>query len=98
MWQLSSWYYLRLHYDALVEEADSKACMKMALHQCFSVGNGSDIIHTLPVIHMLRRDWYDDEGVSREETFVTIKIIQEVAAIPYFVCIFKHGHPQKSKI
>eukprot|EP00957_Ditylum_brightwellii_P198033 15087737-Ditylum_brightwellii.AAC.1 len=34
----------------------------MALHQCFSVGNGSDIIHTLPVIHMLRRDWYDDEG------------------------------------
>jgi len=66
MWRLSSWYYLGLHYDALGEEEDSKACMKMALRQCFSTGNGSDIIHTLPVIHMSRRDWYDDDEFEED--------------------------------
>ena len=61
MWKLNSWYFLGLHYDVLGNEDESKKCMKMALRLCPSAGNGNDIIHTLPLLHMSRRDWFNDD-------------------------------------
>lgn len=42
MWKLSAWFYLGLHYDSLGEEEESKKCIKMALRQCITSGNGVD--------------------------------------------------------
>jgi len=61
MWKHSSWYYLGLHFDVLEEKEESKACMKMALLQTVGTMHGNDITKNLPVIHMSRRDWYDDD-------------------------------------
>lgn len=61
MWKLSAWFYLGLHYDVMGDEEESKECMKMALRLCPSSGNADDIIHTLPMLHMARRDMFDDE-------------------------------------
>lgn len=66
MWKLNSWFYLGLYYDALGDTEESKKCMKMALRLCPSAGNGSDIIHTLPMLHMSQRDWFDDEAFEEE--------------------------------
>jgi tetratricopeptide (TPR) repeat protein len=60
MWRLNSWYYLGLHYDCLGNFEESKRCMKMALLMCPS-GSGEDIVHTLPLLHMKQRDWFDDD-------------------------------------
>jgi SAP domain len=43
--------------------------MKMALRLCPSSGNGSDIIHTLPMLHMSQREWFDDDGDFDIELF-----------------------------
>ena len=61
LWRLSSWFYLGLHYDALGEKKESIKCMKMALRLCPSSGKSDDIIHTLPMLHMSARDWFDDD-------------------------------------
>jgi len=61
MWKLYSWFYLGLHYDAIGEKCESKKCMKMALRLRPSSGKGGDIIHTLPLLHMSVRDWFDDD-------------------------------------
>jgi tetratricopeptide (TPR) repeat protein len=61
LWKLNAWYYLGLHYDVLAEYEESKKCMKMALGLCPSSGTADDIVHSLPVIHMSRRDWFDDD-------------------------------------
>jgi hypothetical protein len=43
-----------LHYDVSGEEkGKAKECMKMALRMCPSFGNGGDIVHTLPMLHMV---------------------------------------------
>ena len=63
-WKLSSWFYLGLHYDAVGEADEARSCMKMALRQGQSSGNGEDIIHVLPFLHMSVRDWFDDEEFS----------------------------------
>lgn len=68
MWKLNSWFYLGLYYDAIGEPAESKKCMKMALRLCPSVGNGNDIIHTLPMLHMAQRDWFDEEEFDEDMT------------------------------
>ena len=68
MWKLNSWYFLGLHYDVLGEAEESRQCMKMAIRLCPSSGNGSDIIHTLPMLHMSRRDWFDDESFDLNES------------------------------
>lgn len=65
MWRLNAWYYLGLHYDVLGEDSASKDCMKMALRQCVS-GNGSDVIQTLPMLHMAHRDWFDDDDFEED--------------------------------
>jgi tetratricopeptide (TPR) repeat protein len=67
MWRLSSWYYLGLHYDVLDDVETSRDCMKMALRQCASSGNADDIVQILPLLHMARRDWFDDEEFSEDE-------------------------------
>lgn len=64
MWKLNSWYYLGLHYDAISEFDEAKECMKMALSMCPSSGNANDIVHTLPLLHMSRREWFDDLEMS----------------------------------
>jgi tetratricopeptide (TPR) repeat protein len=65
MWKLNAWYYLGLHYDVIGDEAESKECMKMALRLCPS-SNGNDIVHTLPMLHMARREWFDDEEFDND--------------------------------
>lgn len=65
MWKLNSWFYLGLHYDALGQSEESKECIKMALRMCPN-SKGDDIIHTLPLLHMSRRDWFDDEEYDDE--------------------------------
>ena len=66
-WKLSSWFYLGLHYDAVGEVDEARSCMKMALRQGQSSGNGEDIIHVLPFLHMSVRDWFDDEEFSLDD-------------------------------
>jgi len=61
MWKLSAWFYLGLHYDVVGDEELSRECMKNALRLCPSSGNADDIIHTLPLLHMARRDLFDDD-------------------------------------
>lgn len=67
MWKMTSWYYLGLHYDAIGDSKESKTCMKMAMTLCPSAGNGIDIVHTLPVMHMSRRDWFDDDEFVEDD-------------------------------
>ena len=66
LWKLSSWYYLGLHYDAIGQEKDAQQCMKMAIQQCSPASR--DIIHTLPILHMIVRDWFDDDEFSDPDT------------------------------
>jgi tetratricopeptide (TPR) repeat protein len=66
MWKLNSWYYLGLHYDAIGEEEESKECIKMALRLC-PTSKGDDIVHTLPLLHMSKRDWFDDDEYEESD-------------------------------
>ena len=68
MWRLSAWFYLGLHYDVTGDEEGAKDCMKMALRQCIG-GNGNDIIQALPMLHMARRDWFDDDTFDEDVGF-----------------------------
>ena len=67
LWKVNSWFYLGLHYDAIGDVEESKTCLKMAL-RLFpnSSANGGDIIHTLPLLHMATRDWFDDDDIEAE--------------------------------
>jgi hypothetical protein len=60
MWKLTAWFYLGMHYDVVGDKEESKECMKMALRLCPN-GNADDIIHVLPLLHMARRDLFDDD-------------------------------------
>lgn len=71
MWKLSAWFYLGLHYDVVGDDDASRECMKNALRLCPSSGKADDIIHTLPLLHMARRDLFDDDEF--EETDDTIE-------------------------
>jgi hypothetical protein len=64
MWKLNSWCYLGLHYDVIGETSESQKCMKMALRLRPSSGKSEDIIHTLPLLHMSVRDWFDDDDLD----------------------------------
>lgn len=68
LWKITSCFYLGLHYDALGLEEESKECMKMALRFNSGSSNGNDIVHTLPVLHMIRRDWFDDDEMEERRT------------------------------
>jgi len=65
-WKISSWFYLGLHYDVIGDAEESKKCMKRALRLCPNA-NGSDVTHSLPMMHMTYRDWYDDESFEDED-------------------------------
>ena len=67
LWKISSWYYLGLHYDVLGDFEASKVCMKAALRLCPS-SNSADLVHTLPMLHMSCRNWFDDEAFIRESS------------------------------
>lgn len=69
MWKLTSWFYLGLHYDSLGCFDESKKCMKMALKFGPSTGKSDDIIHTLPLLHMTVRDWFDDDDFDEDVVF-----------------------------
>ncbi len=71
MWKLSSWYYLGLHYDVIGDEEASRECMKNALRLSPSSGKADDIIHTLPLLHMARRDLFDDEEFEDKDDSIT---------------------------
>jgi tetratricopeptide (TPR) repeat protein len=94
MWKLTSWFYLGLHYDSLGFFEESKKCMKMALKFGPSSGKSDDIIHTLPLLHMTARDWFDDDDFdedvvfedetnSDEDTFSPAAPTQAVASMAY---------------
>jgi tetratricopeptide (TPR) repeat protein len=66
MWKLSAWYYLGLHYDSLGNEKESKKCIKMALRQCATSGNGVDgpylhhfVIHPCCSFNMINLSAYN---------------------------------------
>jgi tetratricopeptide (TPR) repeat protein len=69
MWKIQSWFYLGLHYDALGEADESKKCMKMALRLRPSSGKADDIVHTLPMLHMSQREWFDDDDDFDSDLF-----------------------------
>ena len=76
-WKLNSWYFLGLHYDVLGRTDESRACMKNAV-KLSSAGNLYDIIHTLPMLHMSRRDWYDDEDLDSNESLVLSEVEENI--------------------
>ena len=65
-WKLISWFYLGLYYDVLGDEQESKNCMKMALRLSRTTAIGSDLIHTLPTLHMKMRDWFDNDDYEAD--------------------------------
>ena len=69
MWKLSAWFYLGLHYDVQGNEEESKKCMKMALKFSPSIGKSDDLVHTLPLLHMTVRDWFDDDDFDADINF-----------------------------
>eukprot|EP00980_Cylindrotheca_fusiformis_P010108 scaffold2243_cov122-Cylindrotheca_fusiformis.AAC.24 len=66
MWKLNAWFYLGLHLDVNGDVEESKRCMKMALKMCPSSGKSDDIVHTLPLLHMSARDWFDDSEFDED--------------------------------
>lgn len=75
LWKFNSLYYLGLHYDAIGNTKESRFFMKKALTQSIS---GGDNIKYLPIIHMTRRDWFDNGEVEEQEDFSQEKIIQTI--------------------
>lgn len=71
MWKLMSWFYLGLHYDVVGDEEESKKCIQQALRLCPSSGTGDDITHTLPMLHMSARDWFDDKPFDEDEDLLS---------------------------
>lgn len=69
MWKLSAWFYLGLHYDVLGNVEESKKCMKMALKFSPSIGKSDNLVHTLPLLHMTVRDWFDDDDFDADINF-----------------------------
>lgn len=63
LWRLQAWYFLGLHYDSVQNIHESQYCIKRAIAECPNP-NADDIIHTLPVLHMKMRDWFDDDAVD----------------------------------
>lgn len=65
--KLSSLFYLGLYHDVLGDVEESKRCFKMALQLSPSVGKSSDIVQTLPLLHMTVRDWFDDDLFDNDD-------------------------------
>lgn len=72
-WRLTAWFYLGLHYDVIGDEKASRECMKNALRLCPSSGKADDIIHTLPLLHMARRDLFDDDEFEIDNDSIRVE-------------------------
>ena len=60
--KLNACYFLALHYDVTGDVEESKKWIKTAFKLCNnSMGKSSDILDTLPLLHMTARDWFDDD-------------------------------------
>ncbi len=67
--------------------------MKMALKLNPSSGKSDDVVHTLPLLHMTVRDWFDDdefdadvmfeESSSEMDSFTSVQPSPAVASIAY---------------
>ena len=69
LWKLSSWYFLGLHYDVLGHVDESKVCMRNAwnLSSTNNANAQNDIIHTLPILHLSRRGWLQDNSYDSND-------------------------------
>jgi len=67
MYKHNSWFYLGLYYDVLGKQPISKICMKMALQQNVGGMNSDDLNKVFPILHMSKRDWYDDDDFEGED-------------------------------
>ena len=66
--KLNACYFLALHYDVTGEIEESKKWIKVAFKLCnMNAGKSSDIMDTLPLLHMTARDWFDDDPYDDEE-------------------------------
>lgn len=65
--KLNACYYLALHYDVTGDIEESKKWIKIAFKLCTSAGKSSDIMDTLPLLHMTARDWFDDDPYDEDD-------------------------------
>ena len=65
--KLNASYFLALHYDVTGDNEESKKWMKTAFKLCSNAGKSSDIMDTLPLLHMTARDWFDDDPYDEDE-------------------------------
>jgi len=66
--KLNAWYYLALHYDVTGNTNESKRCIKMAFKLAgFNAGKSTDIMATLPLLHMTVRDWFNDDPFDDDD-------------------------------
>lgn len=67
-WKLTAWYYLGLYYDVIGNIDESKRCIKIAFQLAgLTAGKASDIMATLPLLHMTARDWFDDDPYESDD-------------------------------
>lgn len=65
--KLNACYFLALHYDVMGDVDESKKWIKTAFKLCTNAGKSSDIMDTLPLLHMTARDWFDDDPYDEED-------------------------------
>ena len=79
MWKIQAWFYMGLHYDTLGMDDESKRCLKTALRLCPNA-NSDDILHSLPMLHMTVRDWFDDDVDMEPPGDVRTSVAQTILA------------------
>lgn len=65
--KLNACYFLALHYDVTGDKEESKKWIKVAFKLCINAGKSSDIMDTLPLLHMTVRDWFDDDPYDDDD-------------------------------
>lgn len=66
--KINACYFLALHYDVTGEIEESKKWIKTAFKLCnTNAGKSSDIVDTLPLLHMTARDWFDDDPYDDDD-------------------------------
>jgi len=98
--KLESWYYLGLYYDAIGDEEEAKKCMKVALRTCPYGSWETNMVHAFPYIHMVVRDWLDDDEFDEKknplkdvlpEEDEEVPVPEGVQADPLFVQTIREG-------
>lgn len=66
--KLNAWFYLGLYYDVTGDVDESKRCMKNAFKLTgLTAGKSTDIMATLPLLHITVRDWFDDDPYEEDD-------------------------------